>query len=119
MDAPFSSNKRVFPSSLTAQCSGVEPRPLRALTSAPAFSRICSISWVPNAAAWCNRVEPPLYPSKFELDAEMLCIKVTTKAGDQFTAFYVYVNANLPAGLPLAATGVSLYGFAGLFGQNV
>lgn len=63
-------------------------------------------------------VKLTLYPSKFVLDAELMCIKVK-KGNNTFTAFYVYVNASLPAGLPLASTGVSLYGFAGLFGQNV
>lgn len=63
-------------------------------------------------------VKLTLYPSKFVLDAELMCLKVK-QGNTSFTAFYVYVNANLPAGLPLASTGVSLYGFAGLFGQNV
>lgn len=60
-----------------------------------------------------------LYPAKLTVDAELLCARVDDGSSPPFNAFYVYVNANFPVGIPLAATGVALYGFAGLYGQNV
>lgn len=36
-----------------------------------------------------------------------------------FNFAYVYVNAQLPAGIPLAQTNLAIYGFAGLLGTNV
>lgn len=60
-----------------------------------------------------------LYPAKLTVDAELLCARVDDGVNPPFNAFYVYVNANFPVGIPLAATGVALYGFAGLYGQNV
>jgi len=60
-----------------------------------------------------------LYPAKLTVDAELLCVRVDDGSGSKFNAFYIYVNANFPVGIPLAATGVALYGVAGLYGQNV
>jgi hypothetical protein len=36
-----------------------------------------------------------------------------------FNFAYVYINAQLPAGIPLAQTNLAIYGFAGLLGTNV
>jgi len=36
-----------------------------------------------------------------------------------YTFFYTYVEADLPIGIPLFSTGLSLYGMAGLFGYNM
>jgi len=55
-----------------------------------------------------------LYSINLEIDAEILVIRT-----GGFTAFYIYVNTDFPAGIPLASTGIAIYGLAGLYGQNV
>ena len=59
-------------------------------------------------------VKLTLYSLNLEIDAEILVIRT-----GGMTAFYVYVNSDFPAGIPLASTGVALYGLGGLVGQNV
>lgn len=59
-------------------------------------------------------VKLTLYSINLVIDAEILAIKT-----GGFTSFYIYVNTDFPAGIPLASTGVALYGLAGLLGQNV
>ena len=59
-------------------------------------------------------VKLTLYSINLTVDAEVLVVK----EGD-ITALYVYVSSDFPAGIPLASTGVALYGLAGLYGQNV
>lgn len=48
------------------------------------------------------------------LDAQLLVGRTS-----EFTFFYVFVEAGLPAGIPLASTGLALYGLGGLVGINV
>ena len=38
---------------------------------------------------------------------------------DPFTFWYAQIDAQLPTGIPVPATGVSIYGFSGGFGKNV
>ena len=38
---------------------------------------------------------------------------------DPFTFWYAQIDAQLPSGIPVPATGVSIYGFSGGFGKNV
>jgi len=60
-----------------------------------------------------------LYPAKLAVDAEIMIVKQKDKDGEEFTAFYLYLDGNFPAGIPLGATNVAIYGFAGLVGQNL
>lgn len=48
------------------------------------------------------------------LDAQLLVGRTA-----EYTFFYVFVEAGLPAGIPLASTGLALYGLGGLVGINV
>lgn len=48
------------------------------------------------------------------LDAQLLVGRTS-----EYTFFYVFVEAGLPAGIPLASTGLALYGLGGLVGINV
>ncbi|MFC7227976.1 DUF1080 domain-containing protein [Salinirubellus salinus] len=41
------------------------------------------------------------------------------EAGETFTYLAVYLGVDLPTGIPLFSTGLSLYGFAGLYAQNM
>lgn len=40
-------------------------------------------------------------------------------ASPAYTYSYVFISADLPAGIPIGATGASLFGFAGLFARNM
>jgi len=65
-----------------------------------------------NTASRGGEADSVLY--HLAVDAEILV--VNTSQG--FTAFYIYINSDFPAGIALASTGVALYGVAGLVGQN-
>ena len=54
--------------------------------------------------------------SGFGLDGSLL-VGINTAEGYPF--LYVYIGVELPAGIPLGPTGISIFGFAGLFGYNV
>lgn len=65
-------------------------------------------------------VKLTLYSINLEIDAEILVVKTHDPVtGNEFTAFYIYINTDFPAGIPLASTGIAIYGLAGLYGQNV
>lgn len=53
-----------------------------------------------------------------EIDATLV---VGSASGPQgtYTFFAIYVDVELPTGIPLASTGVALYGFAGLFAKQM
>lgn len=59
-------------------------------------------------------IELNLISLDLEIDATLV---IGSATGDQgtYTFFAIYVNVELPTGIPLAATGTALYGFAGLF----
>jgi len=52
------------------------------------------------------------------IDAELV-FGTVTKNGSEFEYMGVYLDAQLPAGIPLWATGLSLYGFQGLFASQM
>jgi hypothetical protein len=58
-----------------------------------------------------------LHSLKLSLDAKMM---VGRKLQDPaFNFFYIFISADLPAGIPLAQTNLSIYGFSGLMGNNM
>jgi hypothetical protein len=59
-------------------------------------------------------IELNLISLNLQIDGTLV---VGSASGEQgtYTFFAIYVNAELPSGIPLASTGVALYGFAGLF----
>lgn len=52
------------------------------------------------------------------IDAEVV-FGTVTKNDSEFDYMGVYLDADLPAGIPLWATGLSLYGFSGLFASQM
>jgi len=58
-----------------------------------------------------------LYPLETAFDASLMVGR--NQESPPYNFFYVFVDAALPAGIPLAQTNLAIYGFSGLFGQNV
>ena len=53
-----------------------------------------------------------------EIDAALV-IGSAGPVNNPYTFFAIYVDVELPAGIPLGNTGIGLYGFAGLFALNM
>lgn len=53
---------------------------------------------------------------RLQIEAELMIGKLKDADGNEFTTFFIVLGAELPAGLPLGATGTSLYGMKGLAG---
>ncbi len=53
---------------------------------------------------------------RLEIEAELMIGKLKDAEGHEFTMFYIVLDAELPTGLMLGATGTSLYGIGGLAG---
>ncbi len=51
---------------------------------------------------------------RLEIEAELMIGKLKDAEGHEFTTFFIVLGAELPTGLPLGATGTSLYGIKGL-----
>ncbi len=51
---------------------------------------------------------------RLQIEAELMIGKLKDADGNEFTTFFIVLGAELPAGLPLGATGTSLYGVKGL-----
>lgn len=51
---------------------------------------------------------------RLEIEAELMIGKLRDADGNEFTTFFIVLGAQLPAGIPLGATGTSLYGIQGL-----
>ncbi len=72
----------------------------------------------PNKWGFKGGMKIVLYPlNSCSLDVQLMVGKNTLAL--PYTFFYIYINAELPFGIPLFATGLSLYGMAGLFGYNI
>jgi hypothetical protein len=56
---------------------------------------------------------------RLEIEAQLMVGKFKDAEGREFGVFYIALSAQLPTGIPLAATGTALYGVRGLFGVNV
>lgn len=56
-------------------------------------------------------------PTGLEIDAQLVIGK--NDADPSYTFFYIFVDTQLPAGIPLGNSGVAFYGFGGLFGYNM
>ncbi|MGB0588893.1 MAG: EGF domain-containing protein [Myxococcota bacterium] len=65
-------------------------------------------------------VDVRLKQPAIELKGQLMVGKNPGGAGlDPFTFWYAQIDAQLPSGIPVPATGVSIYGFSGGFGKNV
>lgn len=51
---------------------------------------------------------------RLEIDAQLMIGKLKDADGHEFTTFFIVLGIELPAGIPLGATGTSLYGIKGL-----
>jgi len=56
-------------------------------------------------------------PTGLGIDAQLVIGK--NDANPSYTFFYIFVDTQLPAGIPLGNSGVAFYGFGGLFGYNM
>lgn len=56
---------------------------------------------------------------RLEIEAQLMVGKFRDAEGREFGVFYIALSAQLPTGIPLAATGTALYGVRGLVGVNV
>lgn len=56
-------------------------------------------------------------PFNMGFDAQFMAGRNTQNPSYNF--FYIYIDVDLPVGIPLGSTGLSLYGLAALFGYNV
>lgn len=54
-----------------------------------------------------------------EMDAALVVGKRELEDGGVYKFFYIYLDAQLPAGIPLGCSGAGLYGIAGLFAYNM
>jgi len=89
---------------------------------------------IPNSIAFAGRVEfiedpngpkrgfkgggkLKIIPSGLEVNAEVVIGK--NMRDPAYTFFFIFLDIQLPAGIPLFSTGVSLYGLAGLFAYNM
>lgn len=55
---------------------------------------------------------------RLEIEAELMIGKLKDADGNEFTTFFIVLGAELPSGIPLGATGTSLYGIKGLAAIN-
>lgn len=84
---------------------------------------------VPNTVKFKGEVSLRDEEFRGEIDLELLALDMTIDAevvfgtvtydGQSFDYLGVSLDANLPAGIPLWATGLSLYGFGGLFANKL
>lgn len=64
------------------------------------------------------KIELRALPNPLTIDAKVIIGK-ETQSGTPFKYMGIYLDVELPAGIPLGATGMSIYGFAGLFALNM
>ena len=72
----------------------------------------------PNGPEQVHRFDGDIKLSLISLDLEIsatLVVGTSTDALGTYTFFAIYLGVELPAGIPLFATGLGLYGMAGLF----
>ncbi|MGV9386150.1 hypothetical protein ACWDRB_60820 [Nonomuraea sp. NPDC003707] len=70
----------------------------------------------PEAQGFAGDFSLALTSVGFALDGSMLA---GVNPAERYPFLYVYIAVELPAGIPIGPTGISLFGFAGLFGYNV
>lgn len=66
-----------------------------------------------------GNIDLELTSIRMAIEAELIIGKLVDADGNQFTSFFIILGADLPAGIPLGATGTSLYGVKGLGAMNV
>ncbi|MES2732251.1 MAG: hypothetical protein V4714_10895 [Bacteroidota bacterium] len=59
-------------------------------------------------------VDVALIPLNFGVDAQFICGKT-----EDYTYFYLFIDVDLPVGIPLGPPVLGLYGLAGLYGHNM
>ncbi|HVK94973.1 MAG TPA: hypothetical protein VM571_09630 [Noviherbaspirillum sp.] len=59
-----------------------------------------------------------IIPADLTIDAQLI-IGEETDGTETFKYFYIQLDAQLPCGIPLGSTGTALYGFMGLFANNM
>lgn len=65
-----------------------------------------------------GNIDLNLMSIRLQLEAELIIGKMKDADGNEFTSFFIVMGAQLPAGIPLGATGTSLYGIKGLAAIN-
>ncbi|MDO5978249.1 DUF6603 domain-containing protein [Flavivirga spongiicola] len=65
-----------------------------------------------------GNIDLNLISVRLQIEAELIIGKIKDADGNEFTTFFIVLGAQLPAGIPLGATGTSLYGLKGLGAYN-
>lgn len=76
------------------------------------------VSLSPESSEFKGAVRVVLPAISFELEGQFVAGSVETAGGGHVLTYAVYLETQLPAGIPLGATGLALYGMAGLFAHN-
>lgn len=65
-----------------------------------------------------GNIDLNLMSVRLQIEAELIIGKLKDAEGHEFTTFFIVMGVQLPAGIPLGATGTSLYGLKGLGAVN-
>jgi len=65
-----------------------------------------------------GNIDLNLISVRLQIEAELIIGKIKDADGNEFTTFFIVLGAQLPTGIPLGATGTSLYGVKGLGAYN-
>lgn len=67
-----------------------------------------------------GKIKLALIPLRLDMNADLMVGKLrNAETGQEFTVFYIFIDIGLPTPIVLGATGLGLYGLAGLAGINV
>jgi hypothetical protein len=62
-------------------------------------------------------IDLTLHPLELSIDASLVVGR--NRQAPPYNFFYIFVDANLPSGVPLGQTNLAIYGFAALMGSNM